>query len=149
MRPEPGPSIVAFLCTWCAYRAADLVGTTRRPYASTVRPLRVICTARVGPELVLKTLLAGADGVLIVGCHPGECHRTDGNVKAYLRTMLLRKVLSAVGIDRRRVKVVWAAASEGTTLVEAADGMTMALSTIGCLNRRTRIRTSRSRGPEG
>jgi F420-non-reducing hydrogenase iron-sulfur subunit len=133
------PLIVGFFCTWCAYRAADLVGTTRRPYAANLRPLRVVCTGRVAPELVLRTLTAGADGVLVVGCHPGECHRSDGNLKALRRLTLLRLALGQVGVDEKRVQLVWTAASEGPALAEAADRMTEELRLLGPLTRRTDV----------
>jgi F420-non-reducing hydrogenase iron-sulfur subunit len=131
--------IVGFLCTWCAYRAADLVGTARRPYTATLRPLRVVCTGRVGTELVLRTLAAGADGVLIVGCHPGECHRVDGNLKALRRVTLLRRTLAQVGVEVERVQLLWSAASEGTVLADAADQMTRTLRELGPLKRRTDV----------
>jgi len=128
---------VGFFCTWCAYRAADLVGTTRRPYAPNLRPLRIVCTGRVGPELVLRTLAAGADGVLVVGCHPGECHRSDGNLKALRRLTLLRLALRQVGVEEERVQLVWTAASEGPALAQAADEMTASLDRLGPLDRRS------------
>jgi len=133
---DHNPLVVAFLCTWCAYRAADLVGTTRRSYAASVRPVRVVCTGRVGPELILNALAAGADGVLVVGCHPGECHRTDGNLKAQRRVKLLRHLLSQVGIAPERVDVVWAAASEGGVLADAADRMADTVRRLGPLRSR-------------
>lgn len=133
---DHNPLVVAFLCTWCAYRAADLVGTTRRSYAASVRPVRVVCTGRVGPELILNALAAGADGVLVVGCHPGECHRTDGNLKAQRRVKLLRHLLSQLGIAPERVDVVWAAASEGGVLADAADRMADTVRRLGPLRSR-------------
>ncbi len=136
MQQTPGPVVVGFLCTWCAYRAADLVGTTRRPYASSFRPLRVVCSGRVGPELVLQALAAGADGVLVVGCRPGECHRVDGNLKALRRLTLLRRALEQVGIDGERVRLVWAAASEGAVLAAAVDAMADTVRRLGPLTRR-------------
>jgi F420-non-reducing hydrogenase iron-sulfur subunit len=133
------PLVVGYLCTWCAYRAADLVGTMRRPYASSFRPVRVVCTGRVSPELVLRTLAAGADGVLVVGCHPGECHRVDGNLKALRRLTLLRRVLAEVGVEEQRVQLVWTAASEGQQLAEAADRIAEAVQRLGPLERRADI----------
>lgn len=130
------PVIVGFLCTWCAYRAADLVGTTRRPYASMFRPLRVVCSGRVGPELMLRALMSGADGVLVVGCRPGECHRVDGNLKALQRVTLLRRALGQVGIEEERVRLVWTAASEGAVLAEAADAMAETVKRLGPLDRK-------------
>lgn len=137
MREPADPLIVGLFCTWCAYRAADLVGTTRRPYAANLRPIRVVCTGRVSPELILRTLAAGADGVLVVGCHAGECHRVDGNLKALRRLSLLRRTLAQVGVEPDRVQLVLAAASEGATLADAADRMTAELRRLGPLARRT------------
>ncbi len=117
------PVIVGLLCTWCAYRAADLVGTTRRPYTASLLPVRVLCTGRVSPELILTALLTGADGVLIMGCHPGECHRTNGNLKALARVALVKRLLEQVGLEAERVEIVWASAAEGTVLAETADAM--------------------------
>jgi F420-non-reducing hydrogenase iron-sulfur subunit len=126
--------IVAFLCTWCAYRAADLIGTARRPYAANIRPIRVVCTGRVGPELILRALVAGADGVLVVGCHPGECHRVDGNLKALRRMTLLHELLSQRGVAAERVQLVWAGASEGVALADAADRISAAVERMGPLH---------------
>jgi F420-non-reducing hydrogenase iron-sulfur subunit len=135
MNDSAEPLIVGLFCTWCAYRAADLVGTTRRPYAANLRPIRVVCTGRVSPELILRTFKAGADGVLVVGCHAGECHRVDGNLKALRRLILLRRALAQVGVEQERVQLVLAAASEGAVLAEAADRMTAELRQLGPLAR--------------
>ncbi len=132
------PVIVGFLCNWCSYRAADLAGTARMHYAPTMRPIRVMCTARVEPEFVLKALREGADGVLIAGCHPGECHYVEGNLKALRRFTLLRIMLQQLGVEPERVQLVWAAASEGRQLAAAIDRMTEELQALGPLNwRRT------------
>ena len=131
------PRIVAFLCNWCAYRAADLAGTIRRPYAANVRTVRCTCSGRIGPELILRTLQAGADGVLVVGCHPGECHRGDGNVKALRRISLLRRLLAGAGIEPERVDIAWTAASEGARFADVADRMASQLSRLGPLPRET------------
>jgi F420-non-reducing hydrogenase iron-sulfur subunit len=127
------PIIVGFLCNWCSYRAADLAGTARIHYAPTMRPIRVMCSARVEPEFVLKALREGADGVLIAGCHPGECHYVEGNIKALRRFTLLRAMLRQFGIEDQRVQLVWAAASEGRHLAEAVDRMTAELRALGPL----------------
>jgi F420-non-reducing hydrogenase iron-sulfur subunit len=127
------PIIVGFLCNWCSYRAADLAGTARIQYAATLRPIRVMCTARVEPEFVLKALREGADGVMIAGCHPGECHYVEGNIKALRRFSLLRRMLRQLGVEDERVQLVWAAASEGKQLAEAVDRMTIQLSALGPL----------------
>ena len=107
------PKIVGFLCNWCSYRAADLAGTARIKYATNVRYIRLMCSGRVDPSFVLKALSEGADGVLIAGCHPGECHYVEGNIKALRRFVLLRHTLRQLGVEDERVQLVWASASEG------------------------------------
>lgn len=127
------PVIVGFLCNWCSYRAADLAGTSRMRYAPTMRPIRVMCTARVEPQFVLKALRQGADGVLIAGCHPGECHYIMGNMRALRRHILLQRLLDQFGVERERVQLIWAAASESNVLAEAIDRMTLQLQQLGPL----------------
>jgi F420-non-reducing hydrogenase iron-sulfur subunit len=128
------PVIVGFLCNWCSYRAADLAGTSRIHYAPNMRPIRVMCSGRVEPDMVLKALREGADGVLIAGCHPGECHYVEGNIKAQRRYLLMKQALRQFGIEEERVQLVWASASEGTVLAEAVDRMTERLRPLGPLN---------------
>jgi F420-non-reducing hydrogenase iron-sulfur subunit len=131
---EPNePVIVGFLCNWCSYRAADLAGTARLHYAPNMRPIRVMCSGRVEPDLVLKAFREGADGVLIAGCHPGECHYIEGNLKTLRRYTLLKKMLNQFGIEEERLRLVWASASEGTVLAEAVNQMTEKLRELGPL----------------
>jgi F420-non-reducing hydrogenase iron-sulfur subunit len=127
------PVIVGFLCNWCSYRAADLAGTARIHYAPNMRPIRVMCTARIEPQFVLKALREGADGVLIAGCHPGECHYVEGNIKALRRHTLLKQMLRQFGVEEERVQIVWASASEGIVLAEAVDRMTEQVRALGPL----------------
>lgn len=127
------PVIVGFLCNWCSYRAADLAGTARIKYAPNLRPIRVMCSGRVDPQFVLQAFRSGADGVLIAGCHPGECHYVNGNIKALRRFTLLRKTLEQWGIEQERVQLLWASASEGTILAAAVDRMTEEVRTLGPL----------------
>lgn len=127
------PVIVGFLCNWCSYRAADLAGTARIKYAPNLRPIRVMCSGRVDPQFVLQALRSGADGVLIAGCHPGECHYVNGNIKALRRFSLLRKTLAQWGIEQERVQLLWASASEGTVLAAAVDRMTEEVRALGPL----------------
>lgn len=127
------PVIVGFLCNWCSYRAADLAGTARIHYAPTLRPIRVMCSGRVEPDMVLKALREGADGVLIAGCHPGECHYIEGNLKALRRYQLLVRVLDQFGIERERVRLLWASASEGPLLAQTVNQMTAELRELGPL----------------
>ena len=133
MSEQYEPIIVGFLCNWCSYRAADLAGTARMHYAPNMRPIRVMCSGRVDPQFVLKALREGADGVLIAGCHPGECHYVDGNIKALRRFILLKQMLRQWGIEEERVQLVWAAASEGNVLAAAVDKMTAELRALGPL----------------
>jgi F420-non-reducing hydrogenase iron-sulfur subunit len=107
------PRIVAFLCRWCSYAGADLAGVSRMQYPPNVIPMRVNCSGRVDAEMVMKALEKGADGVLIGGCHPGDCHYVSGNYKTRRRVILLKRALSEVGIDPRRVHLEWISASEG------------------------------------
>lgn len=127
------PVIVGFLCNWCSYRAADLAGTARIHYAPNLRPIRVMCSGRVEPQFVLKALRAGADGVMIAGCHPGECHYVEGNLKTMRRYHLLKQMLTQWGIEEERVQLVWASASEGNVFAAAVDRMTEQLRALGPL----------------
>ncbi len=133
MNEQFEPVILGFLCNWCSYRAADLAGTARIHYAPNMRPIRVMCSGRVDPQFVLKALREGADGVLIAGCHPGECHYVNGNIKTIRRYLLLRKMLKQWGIEEERIQLVWASASEGKQLAEAVDRMTKTLRALGPL----------------
>lgn len=134
MSEQYEPVIVGFLCNWCSYRAADLAGTARIQYAPNMRPIRVMCSGRVDPQFVLKALREGADGVMIAGCHPGECHYVEGNIKALRRFLLQKKVLTQLGIEEERVQLIWASASEGIVLAEAVDKMVEQLRPLGPLN---------------
>lgn len=127
------PVIVGFLCNWCSYRAADLAGTARLHYAPNMRDIRVMCSGRVDPQFVLKALKEGADGVLIAGCHPGECHYVEGNIKALRRFIMLKRMLAQLGVEEERVQLVWASASEGKILAEAVDEMTKQVRALGPL----------------
>jgi F420-non-reducing hydrogenase iron-sulfur subunit len=127
------PVIVGFLCNWCSYRAADLAGTARLHYAPNMRAIRVMCSGRVDPQFVLKALREGADGVLIAGCHPGECHYVEQNIKTLRRFRLLKRMLGQWGIEDERVQLVWASASEGKVLAEAIDRMTEQVRALGPL----------------
>jgi len=112
------PKIAAFLCRWCAYAGADLAGTNRLAYPPNMIPIRVPCSGRVEPAWVIEALRSGADGVLIGGCHPGDCHYVSGNYKARRRVELLRDVLAGLGVNPARVKLVWVSASEGVRFAQ-------------------------------
>ena len=133
------PVIVGFLCNWCSYRAADLAGTARMKYAPNMRAIRVMCSGRVDPQFVLKALREGADGVMIAGCHPGECHYVEGNIKALRRYILLKRMLKQWGIEAERVQLVWASASEGNILADAVDRMTEEVRALGPLQWRESV----------
>jgi F420-non-reducing hydrogenase iron-sulfur subunit len=110
------PVIIGFTCNWCSYRAADLAGTARIKYPPNVRLIRLMCSGRLDPTFVLSALAGGADGVLISGCHPGECHYLEQNYKALRRFQLLQRMLPQMGIEPQRVQLVWASAAEGQRL---------------------------------
>jgi len=128
------PKIVGFLCNWCSYRAADLAGTARVKYQPNVRILRVMCSGRVDPTFVLKALALGADGVMIAGCHPGECHYLEQNYKAMRRFYLLRHTLRAMGIADERVRLQWASAAEGVQLAAAINELIEQVRALGPLH---------------
>lgn len=107
------PRIVAFLCNWCSYAGADLAGVSRFQYPVNVRVIRVPCSGRVNPMFILKALQKGADGVLVSGCHPGDCHYISGNLVARRRFALLKNFLGYLGIEAERVQFSWISASEG------------------------------------
>jgi len=125
------PKIVAFLCNWCSYRGADLAGTSRMKSAANVRPIRVMCSGRVEPVLILKAFKVGADGVLVLGCHPGDCHYAEGNYKAARRMPLLKKMLEQFGIEDERVRLDWVSASEGARFVSIVDDITARVRELG------------------
>ena len=128
------PLIIGFTCNWCSYRAADLAGTSRLKYPPNVRLIRLMCSGRLDPLFVLKALAGGADGVLITGCHPGECHYLEQNFKAYRRYRLLREMLTQFGIEPERVKLVWASAAEGVRLAEEINRIVEEVRALGPLN---------------
>ena len=130
------PKIVGFLCNWCSYRGADLAGTSRIKYAPNVRVIRVMCSARVEPAFVLKALQSGADGVLVLGCHPGDCHYIEGNYKTMRRMPLLQKMLAQMGIEADRVKLYWVSASEGDRFAAAVNEITEKVRALGPLSRK-------------
>jgi F420-non-reducing hydrogenase iron-sulfur subunit len=125
------PRIVAFLCNWCAYTGADLAGTSRLQYPPNVRAIRVMCTGGVDPIYVIKALLEGADGVLIGGCHPGDCHYQSGNLKARRRVAILSSILEQLGLDPDRVWLRWISASEGKRFADTIEEMVQVLKEKG------------------
>ena len=128
------PVIIGFTCNWCSYRAADLAGTARVKYPPNIRLIRLMCSGRLDPMFVLKALASGADAVLITGCHPGECHYIEQNYKAMRRYLLLRRVLTQMGMEPGRVKLVWASAAEGVKLAQAITEMVEEIRALGPLH---------------
>ena len=117
------PTIVAFLCNWCSYAGADLAGTSRVSYPPNVRVVRVMCSGRVDPIFVLRALTSGADGLLVAGCHPGDCHYQTGNYRARRRITLMSELLDSVGIEQKRLWLRWIGASEGDLFARTIDEM--------------------------
>jgi F420-non-reducing hydrogenase iron-sulfur subunit len=134
------PRIVGFLCNWCSYTGADLAGTSRIQYQPNVRVIRVMCSARVDPTFILQALARGADGVLICGCHPGDCHYLEGNYKALRRFRMLRRLLHDLGVEEERVRLEWVSASEGKRFAEVVDDMTEKIRELGPCTLRDRLR---------
>jgi F420-non-reducing hydrogenase iron-sulfur subunit len=125
------PTIVSFLCNWCSYTGADLAGTSRMKYSPNVRVIRVMCSGRVDPTFVLSAFEEGADGVLICGCHPGDCHYHEGNYKCLRRYHLLQKYLQQMGIEKDRLRLAWISASEGKQFAELANEMSETVTALG------------------
>lgn len=128
------PVIIGFTCNWCSYRAADTAGTARVKYAPNIRLIRLMCSGRLDPTFVLKALANGADAVLITGCHPGDCHYVEQNYKALRRFHLLKRILTQMGIEPGRLKLVWASAAEGAILAAEFDKFINEVRALGPLN---------------
>jgi F420-non-reducing hydrogenase iron-sulfur subunit len=107
------PKIIAFVCNWCSYGGADQAGGQKFEYPANVKLIRVMCSGRMEPEMVMQAFRKGADGVMVLGCHPGDCHYRNGNMKAQRRFRLFEKLLAQLGIETGRFKLDWVAASEG------------------------------------
>jgi F420-non-reducing hydrogenase iron-sulfur subunit len=125
------PRIIGFLCNWCTYAGADLAGTSRIQYPPNIRIIRMMCSGSLDPTYVLKVLLEGADGVLIGGCHPGECHYISGNLKARRRVAILKSVLQDAGLEPERVWLRWISASEGAYFAETVQEMVDHIRALG------------------
>ena len=125
------PNIVAFLCNWCSYAGADLAGTSRLQYPPNVKVIRVMCSGRVNPMFVVNALQQGADGVLIGGCHPGDCHYVQGNYFTRRRMAVLKKLLEYLGIEPERVRMTWVSAAEGAKFAEVIKEVSEDIKKIG------------------
>lgn len=128
------PRIVAFFCNWCTYTAADLAGVSRLKYEPNGRVIRVMCSGRVDPQFILQAFAQGADGVLIGGCHPGDCHYVEGNYKTLRRFEMVRRLLEAMGIESDRLRLEWISASEGEKVRTVVNDMVARLRALGPLN---------------
>ena len=128
------PRVVAFFCNWCTYTAADLAGVSRMKYAPNLRTIRVMCSGRVDPQFVLEAFAKGADGVLIGGCHPGDCHYIAGNYKCLRRFEMLRRLVRDMGIEDERLRLEWIAASEGEKLKTVVNEMVEQVRALGPLD---------------
>jgi len=125
------PSIIAFCCNWCSYAGADLAGVSRISYPTNIRIIRLMCSGRVDPVIVLETLAQGADGVLVMGCHPGDCHYIDGNLQTERKIKMLKKLIARTGLEPERLRLEWVSASEGGRFAELVKDFTNHLKSLG------------------
>lgn len=128
------PRIIGFLCYWCSYTGADAAGTARMKYAPNVDIIKVMCSGRIDPELITTALSNGADGVLVCGCHIGDCHYMEGNFKTMARMPLLRKILDELGIEQERFRHEWVSAAEGEKFSKLVTEVTEQVRKLGPLN---------------
>jgi F420-non-reducing hydrogenase iron-sulfur subunit len=134
MDVEFEPRIVAFMCNWCTYAGADNAGVARMQSPANVLPIRVMCSGRVSPEMVLRTFRAGADGVLVMGCHIGDCHYSSGNHRTAKRIPLLRNLLGYVGINPDRLRLAWVSAAEAPRFVQVTTEFADKIRELGPLS---------------
>ncbi|MDD4873764.1 MAG: hydrogenase iron-sulfur subunit [Dehalococcoidales bacterium] len=125
------PKILGILCNWCSYSGADLAGTSRKKYPANIRIMRVMCSGRVDPVFILKAMESGADGVLVLGCHPGDCHYSEGNYKTIRRMTMLQKLTDQMGIESDRIRLDWVSASEGDNFSAIIRDMTEKIKKLG------------------
>ena len=125
------PKIVAFLCNWCSYAGADLAGVSRMQYPPSIRVIRVPCSGRINPLFIASALQSGADGVLVSGCHPGDCHYLSGNLVARRKFALVKSLLAHVGIEPERVQFSWVSASEGGRFASLVEKVTEDVRKLG------------------
>ena len=130
-KDEFEPTLIGFLCNWCTATAADLAGTTRLHYPPNIRPIRVMCSGSVDPVYVLRALLSGADGVIVGGCPPGDCHYISGNYKARRRMHILKTILNTLGLEEDRIWVRWISAAEGRKFAETMSEFTQEIKKKG------------------
>ncbi len=134
------PKIALFACNWCTYAAMDLAGTSRMKYPPNFRVIKVMCSGRVDPQFILEAFRDGADGVLVAGCHPGDCHYTEGNYKALRRIALLKRMLETLGIKKERLRLEWISAAEAARFVKIAHEMVEQIKALGPLKLSVKMR---------
>ncbi|MBN1412947.1 MAG: hydrogenase iron-sulfur subunit [Spirochaetales bacterium] len=133
MTSEFKPKIIAFLCNWCSYAGADKAGGQRLECSAEISIVRVMCSGRVDPQFILEAFRKGADGVLVLGCHPGDCHYRNGNIRAMRRMAVLEKLLVQFGIEKERFALDWVAAGESEKFQKISQSMTEAVTRLGPL----------------
>ena len=143
------PKILAFLCNWCSYAGADLAGTSRIQYPSNIRVIRVPCSGRVNPLFILKALQSGVDGVLVSGCHPGDCHYLTGNYIGRRKSSTLKRFLEYLGLEEGRVQFSWVSAAEGVKFSQVIQEVTDDIRKLGPANRFVKREDSRNSGSQG
>ncbi|MEE8168355.1 MAG: hydrogenase iron-sulfur subunit [Candidatus Hydrothermarchaeales archaeon] len=131
MTDDYEPKILGFLCNWCSYGGADLAGTSRLQYPPNVRIIRVMCTGRIDPVFIIKAFAEGADGVLVSGCHPGDCHYVTGNYKAEKRISFIHEILEDLGIEKDRLLLTWISANEGEKFARTIKDFTATIKKLG------------------
>lgn len=128
---EFNPKILAFLCNWCSYAGADLAGTSRIKYPASILPIRVMCSSRVDPLFIIRAYLVGADGIMVTGCHPGDCHYQEGNYYTRRRFVMLKKVIESLGLESDRLLLSWVSASEGKKYAKISTEFTEQIQKLG------------------
>ena len=128
---ENGPRIVAFACNWCSYAGADLAGVSRIQYPPSTRVIRVMCSGRISPMFILEAFRSGADGVLVTGCHPGDCHYISGNEKAVHQVEVAQTLIELLGIEPRRLRLEWISAGEGARFAQVIQEFTDEVRELG------------------
>ena len=128
------PKIVAFVCNWCYYGGADMAGSMKLKYTANVKLIRVMCSGRVDPEFIMEAFQGGADGVMVLGCHPGDCHYIEGNYKTLKRYNMLKPLLDQFNIEQDRLYLDWVSASEGEKFARVMEEMNDRITQLGPLN---------------
>jgi F420-non-reducing hydrogenase iron-sulfur subunit len=134
------PKIALFACNWCTYAAMDLAGTSRMKYPPNFRVIKVMCSGRIDPQFILEAFRDGADGVLVAGCHPGDCHYIEGNVKTLRRMALLKRIVESLGIEKERLRLEWISAAEAAKFVKVAREMVEQIKALGPLRPNVQVR---------